>query len=143
MGDASEAILGLKPVTFRYKGNLDPKHITRFGLVAEEVEKVSPDLVARDEKGEPYTVRYEAVNAMLLNEFLKEHRKIEEESRKVEKQETTISQLKSTVAQQQKDFQATAAQLTARLDEQASQIQKVSAQVEVTRQMPQIVSSNQ
>ena len=77
MDKTSEAILPLKPVTFHYKKNLDPKGIPQFGLVAEQVEKVNPDLVARDEKGKPYTVRYEAVNAMLLNEFLKEHRKVE------------------------------------------------------------------
>ena len=79
MDKASEAILSLKPVTFRYKQELDPEGIPQFGLVAEQVEKVNPDLVARDDKGKPYTVRYEAVNAMLLNEFLKEHRKVEEQ----------------------------------------------------------------
>jgi Chaperone of endosialidase len=83
MDKASEAILALKPVTFRYKHELDPDAIPQFGLVAEEVEKVSPDLVARDEQGKPYTVRYEAVNAMLLNEFLKEHRKVEQLEKQV------------------------------------------------------------
>ena len=87
MDKASEAILSLEPVTFRYKHELDPNGIPQFGLVAEEVEKVNPDLVARDEQGKAYTVRYEAVNAMLLNEFLKEHRKVQE-------QQATISQLK-------------------------------------------------
>src|SRR5258707_214556 len=77
MDKASEAILALRPVTFRYKQEIDPKGIPQFGLVAEEVEQVNPDLVARDEKGQVYTVRYEAVNAMLLNEFLKEHQKVE------------------------------------------------------------------
>src|SRR2546430_4008521 len=76
MDKASEAILALKPVTFRYKKELDPDRIPQFGLVAEQVEKVNPDLVARDDQGKPYTVRYEAVNAMLLNEFLKEHRTV-------------------------------------------------------------------
>ena len=80
MDKASEAILALQPVTFRYKHELDPEGIPQFGLVAEQVEKVNPDLVARDEQGKPYTVRYEAVNAMLLNEFLKEHRKVEEQA---------------------------------------------------------------
>ena len=136
MDKASEAILALKPVTFRYKKEIDPDGIPQFGLVAEEVEKVNPDLVVRDEEGKAYTVRYEAVNAMLLNEFLKEHRKVEE-------QEATIRQLSSTVAQQQKDFQAKVAQLTRRLDDQASQIQKVSAQLEVNRQTRQTVSSSQ
>ena len=75
MDKASEVLLALKPVTFRYKKEIDPAGISQFGLVAEEVEKVNPDLVVRDQEGKPYTVRYEAVNAMLLNEFLKEHRK--------------------------------------------------------------------
>jgi uncharacterized coiled-coil protein SlyX len=132
MDKASEAILALKPVTFRYKHELDPEGIPQFGLVAEQVEKVNPDLVARDAEGKVNTVRYEAVNAMLLNEFLKEHRKVEE-------QETTITQLKSTVAQQQKGMEV----LTASLKEQASQIQKVSAQLEVSKAAPQIVANNQ
>jgi Chaperone of endosialidase len=95
MDKASEAVLGLKPVTFRYKEQVDPKQVPQFGLVAEEVEKVDPDLVARDKNGKVYTVRYEAVNAMLLNEFLKEHRRVEE-------LETAVKQLQSTVAEQQK-----------------------------------------
>ena len=92
-------------------------------------------MVARDEQGKPYPVRYEAVNAMLLNEFLKEHRKVKD-------QHATISELKATMAQQKKDFQATIAQLTARLDEQASQIQKVSAQFEASKPAPQMVVNN-
>jgi uncharacterized coiled-coil protein SlyX len=132
MDKASEAILALKPVTFRYKHELDPAGIPQFGLVAEQVEKVKPALVARDEQGKAYTVRYEAVNAMLLNEFLKEHRKVEE-------QEAMITELKSTVAQQQKGMETLAAQLK----EQAAQIQKVSAQIEVTKPAPQVVNNNQ
>src|SRR5439155_16342906 len=84
MEKASEAILALKPVTFRYKYDLDPEGIPQLGLVAEEVEKVNPDLVARDDQGKPYTVRYEAVNAMLLNEFLKEHREVQELKKQIE-----------------------------------------------------------
>src|ERR1700736_1654940 len=103
MDKASEAILSLKPVTFRYKRELDPNGIPQFGLIAEEVEKVNPDLVVRDADGKVYTVRYEAVNAMLLNEFLKEHKKVEE-------QDATISDLKSTIAQQQKESHVTDAQ---------------------------------
>jgi hypothetical protein len=95
MDKASETIHGLKPVTFWYKKELDAEGIRQFGLVAEEVGKVNPDLVARDADGKPYTVRYDAVNAMLLNEFLKEHRKNEE-------QQATIAQLK-------KELQANAA----------------------------------
>ena len=118
MDKASEAILALKPVTFRYKHELDPDGIPQFGLVAEEVEKVNPDLVARDEQGKPYTVRYEAVNAMLLNEFLKEHRKVQEQE--------------ATIARQQKQIEA----LTAGL-------QKVSAQLEASKPAPQTVLNNQ
>ena len=143
MDKASEAILALKPVTFRYKQELDPKGIPQFGLVAEQVEKVNPDLVARDEKGKVYTVRYEAVNAMLLNEFLKAHRKAQQ-------QEATITELKSAMVQQRKDFEATTALqqkeiqvLTASLKEQAAQIQKVSARLEVSKAAPQTVLNNQ
>jgi endosialidase-like protein len=99
MDKASEAILALEPVTFRYKKALDPDAIPQFGLVAEQVEKVNPDLVARDEAGKPYTVRYEAVNAMLLNEFLKEHRKVEEQSSQIAKQECEVQKLEATVVQ--------------------------------------------
>ena len=83
MGKASEAIFGLHPITFHYKHELDPDAILEFGLVAEEVEKVNPDLVVRDKEGKPYTVRYDAVNAMLLNEFLKEHREVQELKKQV------------------------------------------------------------
>ncbi len=96
MDKASEAILALKPVTFHYKHELDPEDIPQFGLVAEDVEKVNPDLVARDAKGQVYTVRYEAVNAMLLNEFLKEHRKVEQQRKDFE----------AALAQQQKQIDA-------------------------------------
>jgi len=98
MDRASEAILKLNPVTFRYKEELDPDKIPQFGLIAEEVEKIDSNLVVRDEDGKVTTVRYEAVNAMLLNEFLKEHRKVEE-------QQATISQLKSAVAEQREQIQ--------------------------------------
>ena len=84
MDKASEAIHALKPVTFRYKAEIDPEGVPQFGLVAEDVEKVNPHLVARDAEGKVYTVRYEAVNAMLLNEFMKEHRKVEQLAKQVE-----------------------------------------------------------
>jgi hypothetical protein len=125
MDKASEVILALKPVTFLYKKEIDPESIPQFGLVAEEVEKVNPDLVARDEQGKPYTVRYEAVNAMLLNEFLKEHRTVQE-------QKATIAQLKQNFAEQQKQIDA----LTAGL-------QKVSAQIELSNPAPRTVLKNQ
>jgi len=129
MDKASEALLALKPVTFRYKHDLDPEGIPQFGLVAEEVEKISPALVARDEEGKPYTVRYEAVNAMLLNEFLKEHGKVEK--------------LESTIVQQQKEFQATVAELRSAIKAEAAQIQKVSAKVEMNKPVLQTIANHQ
>jgi hypothetical protein len=122
MGQASEALFALKPVTFRYKKEIDPRGTSQFGLVAEEVQNVNSALVVRDKEGKPYSVRYDQVNAMLLNEFLKEHKAFLAEQRRVQEQEATLAQLK-------KDFGATIAQLTARLDAQAAQIQKVSAQL--------------
>ena len=147
MERSGEALYALMPVTFRYKKAIDPKGIPQFGLVAEDVEAVNPDLVVRDQNGDIYTVRHEAVNAMLLNEFLKEHRK-------VEKQGATITQLKSVVAQQQKDFQTTAAQqqkeFESKIARQQKQIealtaglQKVSAQLELNKPAPQTVVNNQ
>jgi hypothetical protein len=143
MDKASEAILALKPVTFRYKHEIDPKRIPQFGLVAEEVEKLNPDLVTCDARGEPYTVRYDAVNAMLLKEFIKQHRKVQQ-------QEATIADLRLAIAEQRKDFETTTAQqqkqlqiLTASLKEQAAQLEKVSARVEVNKRAPQTVVNNQ
>jgi trimeric autotransporter adhesin len=123
MDRVSEALFSLKPVTFHYKKEIDPVGVSQFGLVAEDVEKVNPDLIVRDKEGKPYTVRYDAVNAMLLNEFLKEHRE--------------VAELKSTVAEQRKGMEAMAAQLK----EQASQIQKVSAQLEASKPAPQVVTN--
>jgi uncharacterized coiled-coil protein SlyX len=148
MDKASEVILALKPVTFRYKKEIDPERLPQFGLVAEEVEKVNPNLVVRDKEGKPYSVRYEQVNAMLLNEFLKEHKAFLEEQRKVAQQEATISQLKSTVAQQQRDSRTTVAQqqtamdaVIARLEAQDLNIQKVSAQLEASKPARQLVKT--
>jgi len=93
MDKSSEAIFSLNPVSFRYKQKLDPQRILQFGLVAEEVADVNPDLVARDEDGKPYTVRYEAVNAMLLNEFLKEHKKVEDQANKIERLENQLQKM--------------------------------------------------
>ncbi len=121
--------LALKPVTFRYKQELDPEGIPQFGLVAEEVEKVNPDLVVRDAEGKVYTVRYEAVNAMLLNEFLKEHRKVQE-------QDATIAQLK-------KDVQVTATHQQKQIEALTAGLQKVSAQIELSKPAPQTVLNNQ
>jgi hypothetical protein len=129
MDKASEAILALKPVTFHYKTGLDPDGIPQFGLVAEQVQKVNPDLVARDAEGKVYTVRYEAVNAMLLNEFLKEHRRVEA--------------LQASFAQQQKDFGATIALQQKQIDALTTGLQKVSAQLEASKPAPQVVKNNQ
>ena len=118
MDKASEAILALKPVTFRYKKEIEPNRAIMFGLIAEDVEKVEPELVTRNENGEVETVRYDAVNAMLLNEFLKEHR---------------------TVQEQQKEIDS----LKAELKEQGTLIQKVSAQLEASKPAPQTVLNNQ
>ena len=90
MDKASEAVFALQPVTFHYKHELDPDGIPQFGLIAEQVEKVNPDLVARDADGKVNTVSYDAVNAMLLNEFLKEHRRVQEQERKTQKQEARL-----------------------------------------------------
>jgi uncharacterized coiled-coil protein SlyX len=135
MENASEAILSLRPVTFHYK--TDTKGTPQFGLIAEEVAKVNPALVLPDKEGKPYTVRYDAVNAMLLNEFLKEHRKVEEHERKLQEQAVSIAALKSTVTQQQKNMEV----LTTQLREQAAQIQKVSAQLEASKPAPHMVDN--
>jgi hypothetical protein len=137
MGKASEAILLLQPVTFRYKKELDPRGAAQFGLVAEQVAKISPDLVVCDDQGRGFTVRYDEVNAMLLNEFLKQHKAFLEEQRKVEEQQATIVELKSNVAQQQKATEILAAQLK----EQAAQIQRVSAQLQLNKPMLHTVSN--
>jgi hypothetical protein len=134
MDKTSEAILSLRPVTFHYKN--DTGGTSQFGLIAEDVAKVNPDLVVRDSQGEIYTVRYEAVNAMLLNEFLKENRKVEQQDRKLQEQEATITQLRATVAQQEKDF-------TARLKEQDAKIQKVNDKVELSKPATRTVNNNQ
>jgi hypothetical protein len=118
MEEASEALFALKPVTFRYKKEIDAAGTSQFGLVAEEVEKVNRNLVVRDKEGNPYSVRYDQVNAMLLNEFLKEH--------------STVQELKKQVAA-----------LTATVKEQAALIQKVSDKVEINKPAPQVVNNNQ
>jgi uncharacterized coiled-coil protein SlyX len=133
MDNASEAILALKPVSFYY--NSDKTATPQFGLIAEEVVKVNSDLVVRDEKGEIYTVRYDAVNAMLLNEFLKEHRKNE-------KQEATIAELKSTVAKQQKSFESKLTKQKEQIEALSAGLQRVNAQLERSKPAPQIVAND-
>jgi hypothetical protein len=116
MDEASEAVLALKPVTFRYKKDLDPQGILQFGLVAEQVEKVDPDLVVRDEKGQVFTVRCEAVNAMPLNEFLKEHQRVQE-------------------------LQAQMDAMAAQIKEQASLIEEVRDKVEINNSPRQLATN--
>jgi hypothetical protein len=128
MGNASEAILALRPVSFRYKKEIDPQGIPEFGLVAEEVEKVNPDLVIRDPEGRPYTVRYEQVNAMLLNEFLKEHR--------------TVQEQKAIVEQLKQDFQSKLAEQQKQIEALSAGLEKVSAQLEANKSAPQVVMNN-
>ena len=137
MDKASESILALKPVTFHYKS--DKRNTAQFGLIAEEVAEVNPDLIVRDKNGEIYSVRYDAVNAMLLNEFLNEHRKVEE-------QQATIAELKSTVAQQQEEFHAVIAEqqreiatVVAHIKRQDAKIQAVNEQRELSKPAPQTV----
>jgi hypothetical protein len=135
MERASGMLYALKPVTFRYKKEIDPSSTLQFGLVAEEVEKVNPDLVVRDKEGKPYSVRYDQVNAMLLNEFLKAHCEIEE-------QEVTIAQLKAGAAKQEAinaEQREGMEVLTAMVKQQAAQIQKVSAQLELNKPVPQTI----
>ncbi len=129
MGKASEAVLALRPVTFRYKQEIDPEGTSQFGLVAEEVEKINPALVTRDAQGKVFTVRYEAVNAMLLNEFLKEHRKVEE-------QDATIARLKQ-------DFHSKLAEQENQIKALTSGLQKVNNQLELSQPAPQTVLNNQ
>jgi hypothetical protein len=128
MDKASETLFALKPVVFRYKQEIDASRRLSFGLVAEEVAEISPDLVSHDKEGKPQTVRYEAVNAMLLNEFLKEHRKVEA--------------LETSVAQQRKKFQSQLEQQERQLKSLTAALQKVSAQLETRRSDPQIVANN-
>jgi Chaperone of endosialidase len=121
MEQASETLYALKPVSFRYKSEIDPERILQFGLVAEDVEAINPDLVVRDKRGNPYSVRYDAVNAMLLNEFLKEHKKVEEQDQRIMRQEATM-------ARQQKQ-----------IDALTSDLQKVTFQIDRSQSGSQIV----
>ncbi|HEV8419264.1 MAG TPA: tail fiber domain-containing protein [Candidatus Udaeobacter sp.] len=137
MDMASQVLLSLRPVSFHYKEEFDSKGIAQFGLVAEEVAKISPDLVLRDGKGDIYSVRYEAVNAMLLNEFLKEHRKVEQHEVNMTHLQSTVAKQEAIIAQQQKESKV----LAERLDQQALQIRKVSDQLELSRPAPQLTSN--
>jgi hypothetical protein len=137
MANASEAILSLQPVTFRYKKELDPKAIPQFGLVAEQVAKVDPDLVARDAKGKSYTVRYEAVNAMLLNEFIKEHRKVEEQGTSMKAQEGRVKTRDGKIGQ----LEATVAKLQSALEKQATHYKRWNERLETVPTEPRLVEN--
>jgi hypothetical protein len=135
MEKASEALYALKPASFRYNKEYDGTQTLAFGLIAEEVAEVYPDLVGRNPKGEPESVRYEQVNAMLLNEFLKEHQKNEEQG-------ATISKLKATAAEQEARATkqgATIAQQQKQIEALTTGLQKVSAQLELSKPAPQTV----
>ena len=141
MDQTSEAILALKPVTFHYK-NQDTKkaeNTPQFGLIAEDVAQINSDLVVRDADGEPFTVRYDAVNAMLLNEFLKEHKKVEEQQINITQLNSKLASQAAIIAQQQKGMEV----IIAQLKEQATQIQKVSAQIELNKSAARTVASDQ
>jgi hypothetical protein len=133
MDKASDVILSLRPVTFHYK--TDGENTPQFGLIAEEVAKASPALVLPDKEGKPYTVRYDAVNAMLLNEFLKEHRKVEQ-------LEASNAQQQRNFAQQQKAFESKLEKQEKQIDALTAELQKVSAQLEVSKTAPQTVVNN-
>jgi Chaperone of endosialidase len=143
MDTASEALFALKPVTFRYRKDIDPNGASQFGLVAEDVEKADPDLVVRDKEGRPYSVRYDQVNAMLLNEFLKAHKKVDELGSRVARQEVVIAQqgeeLRTTATRQENEIRA----LTASLKEQAAQLQNVSAQIEMNKSATKLTDVSQ
>ena len=111
MDKASEAILSLRPVTFRYKKELDPRGAPQFGLVAEDVAKVDPDLVMTDDQGKPFTVRYDEVNAMLLNEFLKEHRRYGQHEAMITAQQKQIDELRAVSKEQLAELQKISHQL--------------------------------
>ena len=147
MEQASELIYRLKPVTFRYKSEIEPTRPVCFGLIAEEVEKINPDLVARDKEGKPYSVRYDQVNAMLLNEFLKEHRKVEQQARQMQQQ---CQDFEAAIARQREDFEITISELKKKIEavvayskEQDANIQRVSAQIELNRPGARIVDDKQ
>jgi len=130
MNKASEAILALKPVMFHYKS--DNTNRPEFGLIAEEVAEVNPDLVVRDDNGDIYTVRYDAVNAMLLNEFLKEHRKVEDLKK----------DFQATLAQQRKDSEASVARQQRQIEALTADLQKVSAQIEASKPAAQLAEND-
>jgi Chaperone of endosialidase len=150
MDKASEAIFSLKPVTFRYKKEIDPASTQQFGLVAEDVEKINADLVVRDENGKVNTVRYEQINAMLLNEFLKAHRKVQEQEAWITQLKSTVTKQETAIAQQRKDFEATTTELKKEMErvvagfkEQEAKLQRVNDRLEFGMSLPQVTRNDQ
>jgi hypothetical protein len=140
MDRASEQLFLLKPVTFLYNEEIDPAGTSQFGLVAEDVEKVSPDLIVRDSGGKPYSVRYDQVNAMLLNEFLKEHCAVEAQQKKIDEYAKTLSQLKSTFAQHEKTFQSKLAQQQEQIELLTSGVRKLCDQLHMNEAATRVVA---
>ena len=140
MEQTSEVIYGLKPVSFRYKPEIEPTRPVGFGLIAEDVEKISADLVTRGGDGKVNSVRHDAVNAMLLNEFLKEHKTVQEQGATITQQRKDFE---AAIAQQQKDFQAIAAQQQQQIEALTAGLQRVSAQLEVSKAAPLTVLNRQ
>jgi uncharacterized coiled-coil protein SlyX len=150
MDNSSEAILALKPMTFHYKN--DPKGTPQYGLIAEEVAEVNPNLVVRDKNGQILSVHYDKVWNMMLNEFLKEHKQVEEQQASIGELTTTVAKQEATIAQQQKMFESRFAEQEKRIAFLASNLQKVSTQVEMGKfatersghggRAPQIVGTN-
>jgi hypothetical protein len=139
MNEASEALFALKPVTFRYKKAIDPTRVLSFGLIAEDVAEISPELITRDKEGKPETVRYEAVNAMLLNEFLKEHKKLGEQQSSIAQLESNAAKQEATITQLEKEMKI----VVARLREHDSKIQKADAHMEMDRSALKMVANDQ
>jgi hypothetical protein len=138
MDKASETLFALKPVTFRARGHSDQAHVKYYGLIAEDVATVDPDLVVYNPEGKHETLRFDSINAMLLNEFLKEHKKGEEQDRKLESQDRRIEQQEATIVQLKKEMEA----LVARVKEQDSRIQQVSDQVDTSKAAGQFAINN-
>jgi hypothetical protein len=138
MENASETLYRLKPVTYRYKKDVDRTQSLDYGLIAEDVATVDPNLAVRDGKGQIESVRYTAVNAMLLNEFLKEHRKVQEQQATIADLKSAVAKQEAAIAQQQKSF----ANQERQIEAVASAVQKVSAQIGMARPAPQVAANN-
>ncbi len=140
MENASEAILALKPVKFHYKN--DRTNTLQFGLLAEDVAAVNPDLIVRDNNGEIYTVRYDAVNAMLLNEFLKEHRRVEQQQASITRLTSTVARQEEIIAEQQRTFESRLAKHEQKIEALGSGLQAVNTKMQMIKSAPQLVRND-